>query len=205
MSAQSTWAKFRFTKRKKQSATPMPFYEFYCPENHTVYTFFARSMKLAERVPRCPENPALSMRRILSRFAVNRGASASVRGDAELDDPATERAIARMEGAFSALDSDRPDPRALGRSMRELCALSGESLDARMEEVIGRLEKGEDPDRIEEEYGDALDAMFGEEGDPDSAENGIPARLGSRFRNRRPPPRREARVFEMEAYLDDEP
>ena len=35
----------------------MPIYEFYCPDNHRIYSFLARSLALAGRIPRCPENP----------------------------------------------------------------------------------------------------------------------------------------------------
>ena len=36
----------------------MPIYEFYCPDNHTVYQFLARSLALGDKTPRCPVNPA---------------------------------------------------------------------------------------------------------------------------------------------------
>jgi hypothetical protein len=56
---------------------------------------------------------------------------------------------------------DEEDPRSLGRFIREAAEQTGEELDPEMEEVCGRLEAGEDPEKIEEELGDALDEGMG--------------------------------------------
>jgi len=40
------------------------------------------------------------------------------------------------------------DPKALGRVMREMSRETGENLGAEFDEVVNRLEKGEDPDQI---------------------------------------------------------
>jgi hypothetical protein len=59
---------------------------------------------------------------------------------------------------------DENDPRALGRFMRKMAEQSGEDLGPEFEEVVGRLEKGEDPEEIEKRMGD----IFGDEmGGPD--------------------------------------
>jgi hypothetical protein len=47
----------------------------------------------------------------------------------------------------------------MAKMMRRLGEISGQKLPAQMDEVIARLEKGEDPDKLEEEYGDVFDAM----------------------------------------------
>jgi hypothetical protein len=54
---------------------------------------------------------------------------------------------------------DENDPRALGRFMRKMAAESGEDMGPEFDEVVGRLEKGEDPERIEKDMGD----LFGDE------------------------------------------
>ena len=48
----------------------MPIYEYYCPDNNTIYQFYAKTLAQGDRVPRCPANPALTMRKIVSAFAV---------------------------------------------------------------------------------------------------------------------------------------
>jgi hypothetical protein len=55
------------------------------------------------------------------------------------------------------------DPRALGRFMRKMAAQTGEGMGEEFDEVVGRLEKGEDPDKIEQSMGD----LFGAGGPPD--------------------------------------
>ena len=41
----------------------MPIYEFYCPDNNRLYTFFARNAEQAARIPLCPDNPGFGMER----------------------------------------------------------------------------------------------------------------------------------------------
>jgi len=48
----------------------MPIYEFYCAENHTVYQFYAKTLAQGKIIPKCPDNPAFSMVKLLSEFAV---------------------------------------------------------------------------------------------------------------------------------------
>jgi hypothetical protein len=49
----------------------MPIYEYYCPDNHRIYQFYARSLAQGSVVPPCPDNPSYRMRRILSPFSVS--------------------------------------------------------------------------------------------------------------------------------------
>lgn len=48
----------------------MPIYEFYCPDNHRIYQFYARTLAQARTVPPCPDNPGFRMQKIMSPFAV---------------------------------------------------------------------------------------------------------------------------------------
>ena len=48
----------------------MPIYEFYSPETHKIYSFFARSLAYASKTPRCPDKPGAPMERMISKFAV---------------------------------------------------------------------------------------------------------------------------------------
>ena len=59
---------------------------------------------------------------------------------------------------------DENDPRQLGRLMRRMGEITGESFDEPMEEAIRRLEAGEDPEKIEDDMGDLLGDEGGEGG-----------------------------------------
>lgn len=61
-----------------------------------------------------------------------------------------------LEGEASGLDEE--NPRAMAKFMRKLYETTGLKLGGGMEEAIRRMEAGEDPDKIEEEMGDTLDA-----------------------------------------------
>ena len=59
---------------------------------------------------------------------------------------------------------DDSDPRHMARAVRKMTELAGEPITPAMEEMIRRLEAGDDPDRIEEELGDALEEEAGSSG-----------------------------------------
>jgi len=64
---------------------------------------------------------------------------------------------ARMDGmmddsALAGLDED--DPRSLGKFMRKMSNEMGEDMGDEFNEVVGRLEKGESPDSIEQSMPD---------------------------------------------------
>lgn len=185
----------------------MPIYEYYCPDNHTVYQFFAKTLAQRDRVPRCPDNPAYRMEKMVSGFAITKGAGGDSEPDpaaapegGEADDPRMEAAMAAMEREFSAVDEN--DPRAMGRMMRRMAELTGERLDGEMEEVVRKLEEGHDPDALEEQLGAAgMD-------DPDDAGAGGPGELGEgasalrearhRFRSRSRAPRRDPQLYDYD-------
>ncbi len=159
----------------------MPIYEYYCPDNNKIYQFFAKTLAQGQTVPKCPDNPAFRMERMMSAFAITgkspepkaspapaegsgpEGGPAEA-GDAGGDgaeDPRMEAAFAEMEREMDGVDEN--DPRAMGRMMRKMSELTGEKLDEQMEEVVRKLEEGTDPDRLEEQMGDAFPE--GEEGE----------------------------------------
>ena len=160
----------------------MPIYEFYCPDNHKIYQFYARTLAQGRVVPACPDNPGYRMRKILSPFAVvgagERSAPEGAAGTPAADDPRMDAAMGRLEREFSGTDEN--DPRAMGRMMRRMAELTGEKIDSEMEEVVRKLEEGADPDSI----GDA----FGSEAD-DAGERPLAgAQEGPKARARRPRP-----------------
>ncbi|HRE08689.1 MAG TPA: FmdB family transcriptional regulator, partial [Opitutaceae bacterium] len=136
----------------------MPIYEFYCPDNHRIYQFYAKTLAQGRTVPPCPDNPKFRMQKAVSRFAVNTGgygdeppAKPAGEGGAEGDDPRMDAALDQMEREFSSVDEN--DPKAMGRMMRRMAELSGEKIDGEMEEVVRKLEEGADPDELEDRLG----------------------------------------------------
>jgi len=177
----------------------MPIYEFYCPDNHRIYSFFARSLRLADKIPRCPDNPKWRMEKMLSSFAVTSGASApEASGGGDVDDARMDAAMNVMEREFGSLaDSDNPDPRAVAKMMRRMGELTGGRMPGQMEEMLARMEKGEDLEKLEEEYGDVMEGMedFGM-GDGDGPE---PGKRGSRKRRAAT---RDPKLYEMSDWVD---
>lgn len=68
----------------------------------------------------------------------------------------------RMEEAFVSLMQDsegmnEDDPRQMATLMRKFTEKSGMQIGDAMEEAISRMERGEDPDTIEQEMGERLE------------------------------------------------
>jgi len=191
----------------------MPIYEYYCPENNKIYSFYAKTLAQGQTVPRCPDNPAFHLRKILSPFAVSgrkrkadgpEGAApggAPAAGGDPAEDARMEAAMSAMEGEFSHIDEN--DPRAMGRMMRRMSELTGEKLDDQMDEVVRKLEEGADPDKLEAEMGDAFgDAAGGDPNDPYAEGPGEakppadPREPRARLRARRGPPVRDPKLYD---------
>lgn len=183
----------------------MPIYEYYCPDNHRIYQFFAKSVAQGQTIPKCPDNPAFRMEKIMSAFAITGGvkktepatdAPGGVDPAGEpprFGDGANEADDARMESAFEQLESemdsvDENDPRTMGRMMRRMSELSGEKLDESMEEVVRKLEEGTDPEKLEEQMGDAFPE--GEDGE------GMPGGPGGFGAGRRGRPVRDPNLYD---------
>ena len=133
----------------------MPIYEFYCEPCNTVFSFFSRGVDTA-RIPACP-GCRRPLKRQMSIFAkVSRGKEEPAGDDMPaIDEAKMERAMAMLAGEAEKLNED--DPRQAAQLMRKLTDATGLSLGSGMEEALLRLERGEDPDRIEEEMGDLLE------------------------------------------------
>jgi hypothetical protein len=94
------------------------------------------------------------------------------------------------------MDERNPDPRMLGKMMRRMMEASGQKLPGEMGEMLQRLEKGENPDKLEEEYGDVMEKMDGMEGLVREKGEDWKMRL-----RRRVPPRRDPKLYEWEDYV----
>lgn len=186
----------------------MPIYEFYCPDNHTIYQFFAKTLAQGRSTPKCPANPKYRMTKLVSAFAITGGSakddSADPKTDGSTGDPAEdarmEAAMGAMEREFSSVDEN--DPKAMARMMRKMSELTGEKIDGEMEEVVRKLEEGADPDSLEDQLGgDASgppEDPYGEGtagGPPPTPE---PREPRHRFKVRRPSPRRDPKLYDYE-------
>jgi hypothetical protein len=140
---------------------------------------------------------------MVSGFAITgkaREASAEPGGD-PADDARMEAAMDAMEREFGGVvESDNPDPRALAKMMRRMGELTGQKMPAQMDEVIARLEKGENPDKLEEEYGDVFDKLDEMEGgDGGGEDGGGPGKSKGRRKKRIT---RDPTLYEMSEYCD---
>ena len=180
----------------------MPIYEYYSADTHKIYSFYARRLIGADVVPRCPDGEGKRMERVLSPFAITGRAKektedAGGEGMPDLD-PRQEAEMMKLAGEMSGMDEENPDPRQLGRLMRRMMDITGEKMPEPMLEMLARMEKGEDPEKLEAEYGNALDdESMGEFG----VGKGEGEKGGVSSLRRRLPPRRDPTLYEMAEYV----
>lgn len=80
------------------------------------------------------------------------------------DDPRIARAMGEMERDMESLDENNPKHMAhMMKKMKEI--MPAGSMPKEMDIAIKRLESGEDPEKIEEDMGDVLGGMMGDEGE----------------------------------------
>jgi hypothetical protein len=73
-----------------------------------------------------------------------------------------EREMMRFASELENMDEN--DPRAMAAAVRKMTEIAGEPVTPAMEEMIRRLEAGEDPEKVEEELGDAIEEEMGDQG-----------------------------------------
>ena len=181
----------------------MPIYEFYCPACNTLFNFFSSRIDTESRPP-CPRCGGERLERKPARFAaITRSGGGEEGGDEEafaglgVDEErlgaAFEAAIAEAEGGAEA-----DDPRQVARIFRRIGETTGLEPGPAMEEMLGRLEAGDDPDRLEEEMGGAL--AGDEDGEGGGGEGGGDP-LADLFRRKRSTARRRAPKRDEELYF----
>ncbi len=175
----------------------MPIYEFFCKENNTIYSFLAKSLALKDAVPKCPDNANYSMDKQVSGFAfVGKVKDPSEDDPMEgMDDAKMEHMMAKLEKDMVGFDEDNPDPKQMAHLMRKMASLTGEKLPGEMEEMVARLEAGEDPEQLEEEFVDALDDLGY---DLDSEEGGHLKKLRKHLLG----PELDPELYDMAEYCD---
>ena len=134
----------------------MPIYEFYCKKCNTIYKFYSRTIDTST-IPKCPKCRRVKLERMFSSFATlsRRSEEEGPENDMpDIDESRLEKAMAMLEKEAEGMDEN--DPGQAADLMRKLTDAAGISLGEGMEEALSRMEKGEDPDKIEEELGDLL-------------------------------------------------
>jgi putative FmdB family regulatory protein len=134
----------------------MPIYEFYCRRCNTIYSFFSKTIN-TDKVPNCPRCKRLKLKRQMSIFASGSGRKDEAADDGmpPIDEAKMEKAAAMLAGEADKINED--DPRQAAMLMRKLSDATGMNLGPGMEEALSRMERGEDPEKIEAEMGDILE------------------------------------------------
>lgn len=140
----------------------MPIYEFLCESCNRIFSFHSFRVD-PEKTPSCPKCEARDLVRVPSRFGVGAASKTESGSDGgDLDDPRLEREMMKLAADLEGMDEN--DPRQMAAAVRKMTELAGEPVTPAMEEMIRRLEAGEDPERIEEDLGDAIESEMGGEG-----------------------------------------
>lgn len=142
----------------------MPLYEFYCQPCHTLFTFRSHRVDTAT-LPACPQC-GKALKREVSAFAhIVRGAVAEGGGE-EGGASRMDLVAAQLGERLQALDDDEADPRDAVRVMKELASAGGVCFNKEVREAMARIEAGEDPEKIDEEFREVFDSEspFSEEG-----------------------------------------
>lgn len=164
----------------------MPVYEFYCSDCHTIFNFLSRRVNRDKR-PACPRCSRPELERQVSRFAFSRGRTEEPeQGMSDLDGSCLEKAMMSLAGEMEGVDEN--DPRQMARFMRTFSDATGMELGEGFQEVMRRLEAGEDPERIEQEMGDLLDGE----------ENPFAGQGMKRIRRKYVPPAHDETLYTLE-------
>jgi putative FmdB family regulatory protein len=111
----------------------MPIYEYRCQDCGRKLSVFWRS-RADVKPPTCQRCGSDNMLRLISRVRVARSE------ESHLEDMTDDAMLA---------DLDENDPRSIGRWMRKMSQEMGEDLGPEFDEIVGRLEAGQDPEEIE--------------------------------------------------------
>ena len=132
----------------------MPIYEYGCYDCRKRISVFFRSFSdVQTKQPVCPRCGGANIKRLVSKVAVVRSEESRLES---LADPTN----------LSGLDEN--DPKSIGRWMRKMGNEMGEDLGSDFNEMVDRLEAGEDPEEIEKSMpdlggsGGASDDWFGD-------------------------------------------
>lgn len=111
----------------------MPSYEFRCLDCHRRFELFMTYSEYGTKEVHCTHCQSANVQRRIGKIRVAR---------------TMEGRLESMADSGSMEDMEK-DPRALGRMMRQLSSETGEDMGDTFNEVVSRLESGQDPDAIE--------------------------------------------------------
>jgi putative FmdB family regulatory protein len=149
----------------------MPIYEFACPKCRKIYSFLSKRIN-PDRLPVCPKCGNKKLSKQVSRFAFTKGVKEPASTEAgeghdtsdmpDFDDPKVARAMSEMERDMEHMDENNPKHMAhMMRKMKDI--MPPGSVPKELDIAIKRLEAGEDPEKIEEDMGEALSGLMGDE------------------------------------------
>ena len=122
----------------------MPIHEYRCYDCRRRVSIFWRTFSEAEAGKDssvCPRCGGTNLTRLMSRVRV-------IRSEGSHQDD--------MSDLGDMPDLDENDPKSLGRWMRKMSAEVGEDMGPEFDEVVGRLESGENPEEIEKSMPDLM-------------------------------------------------
>lgn len=123
----------------------MPVYDYLCLNCRKKFDLFISYADYGKKPVTCPHCTSDKLRRRINRVRVARSE------ESRLENLADPSSLAGLED----------DPRALGRAMREMGKEAGEDLGPEFNEVVSRLESGQNPDSIERDMPDLAAAVGG--------------------------------------------
>jgi putative FmdB family regulatory protein len=119
----------------------MPTYDYRCLDCRKRFDVFMAYSEYGTKPVACPHCGSQNVSRRLSRVRLLRSEESRLESLEDFADP-------------SALEGLEDDPRALGKMMRKMGSELGEEMPPEFDEVVDRLEKGQNPEEIEKELPD---------------------------------------------------
>ena len=116
----------------------MPSYDYRCDDCSKRSIIYQTYEEYGESPVECPHCGSKNLQRIIGRIRIAKSE------DARLDDLSDP----------SDWDFDESDPKSMAKMMRKMGNELGEDMPAEFDEVVDRLEAGEDPENIEKDMPD---------------------------------------------------
>lgn len=151
----------------------MPLYEFYCEACHVIFTFRSPKVRTGETPP-CPRCGS-DLKREISVFShIIRGKNDAGMNYEDDTCDRMDRVIAEMGDRMQSLEDEEGDPREAVSVLRAMAEAGGVRFKPDVLEAMARIDAGEDPDKIDEMFGEVFNAENPfDEVDDESGEYGL--------------------------------
>lgn len=149
----------------------MPIYEFACPKCRKIYSFLSKRLN-PDREPVCPKCGHKRLEKQVSAFSMLKGAPEPTSAPADTDEsgaPLPDVDESKMERVMSELERDmghldENNPRHVAHLMKKMKEIMPDGMVPKeLDVAIRRLEKGEDPEKVEADMGDVLGGLMGDD------------------------------------------